>query len=301
MVNVIKYMGNLSDLGGEKLSEKTVNKQKEHEEKWHRFKKLNIDKSKLKPVSQGSSFNRLIKSRIMPLNRLNSIRQSCDTTEESQLDSTSNQQKRVPLADTLLKESVEESTYLDADESFTHSKITKRVQNQQNELMYSLTESSKKDTSLMEGSINQEPTSNVQNTLIASQDNTISNFDFCLPKEMQQALASKMSIDSARDNAQFTSNTQTYTGTKSSTSKGKQEVNVKTQAQQLRPKIPKPERPRQKKDKDIVVQLTKHELELLKIGDAADLERIFNRNSNKQERKNSISLKALSGPIHAVW
>lgn len=294
-------MGNfLSDLGGEKLSEKTVNKQKEHEEKWHRFKKLNVDKSKLKPVSQGNSFNRLIKSRIMPLNRMNSIRQSLDTTEESQLDSTSNQ-KRVPMADNPLKESVEESTYLDADESFTHSKITKRVQNQQNELMNSLlTDSIRKDTSLMEGSINQEPTSNVQNTLIASQDNTISNFDFCLPKEMQQALASKMSIESAQDHAQITSNTQTYTGTRSSTSKGKQDANVKP-GQQLKPKIPRPDRPRQKKDKDMVVQLTKHELELLKIGDAADLERIFNRNSNKQERKNSISLKALSGPIHAVW
>lgn len=142
---------------------------------------------------------------------------------------------------------------------------------------------------------NQDPTSNVtQNPLIASQDNTISNFDFCLPKEMQ-ALQSKMSIDSSRENAQFT-NTQSYTGTKST--KANKDVKVTTQ---LKPKIPKPDRPKQKKDKDMVVQLTKHEMELLKIGDAADLERIFNRNSNKQERKNSISLKALSGPIHAVW
>lgn len=53
-----------------------------------------------------------------------------------------------------------------------------------------------------------------------------------------------------------------------------------------------------KKDNDL---LTEHDLELLKIGDDADMERIFNRSSNKNERKNSASLKALTGPIHAIW
>lgn len=75
------------------------------------------------------------------MNRMNSVRQSIDKTEstdeQTQLDSTSNQ-KRVPVVSDQLKESVEESTYLDADESFTHSKITKKQQYPPNELMTSL-------------------------------------------------------------------------------------------------------------------------------------------------------------------
>ncbi len=56
---------------------------------------------------------------------------------------------------------------------------------------------------------------------------------------------------------------------------------------------------RSKKEPEL---LTEHDLELLRIGDDADMERIFNRsNGGKQERKNSLSLKALTGPIHAVW
>ncbi len=48
--------------------------------------------------------------------------------------------------------------------------------------------------------------------------------------------------------------------------------------------------------------LTEHDLELLRIGDDTDMERILNRSSGgKQERKNSVSLKAMTGPIHALW
>ncbi len=130
------------------------------------------------------------------------------------------------------------------------------------------------------------------NPLVQSQDshnNTISNFDFCLPKNML-TVHSQASLES---NRQQLTNTQSVTDTKSS-AKDSREA-------KLRPRIPKPDRPRHKREKDFVVQLTKNELELLKMGDSADLERIFNRGSSKQERKNSISLKALTGPIHAVW
>jgi len=57
----------------------------------------------------------------------------------------------------------------------------------------------------------------------------------------------------------------------------------------------------QNKKKTNEFNLTEHELELLKIGDEIEMERIFNRGANKQERKNSVSLKAMTGPIHAVW
>lgn len=43
------------------------------------------------------------------------------------------------------------------------------------------------------------------------------------------------------------------------------------------------------------------ELELLHLGDEEEMDRIFNKPGIKQERKNSKSLKATTGPIHAVW
>ena len=42
-------------------------------------------------------------------------------------------------------------------------------------------------------------------------------------------------------------------------------------------------------------------MELLKIGDEMDLERIFNKPGIKPERKNSKTLKAQIGPIHPLW
>lgn len=42
-------------------------------------------------------------------------------------------------------------------------------------------------------------------------------------------------------------------------------------------------------------------MELIKIGNLEDMERIFNKPGIKPERRNSKSLKANTGPIHALW
>jgi hypothetical protein len=39
----------------------------------------------------------------------------------------------------------------------------------------------------------------------------------------------------------------------------------------------------------------------LKVGDVAEMDKILNKGGIKQDRRNSKSLKAHTGPIHAMW
>lgn len=50
-------------------------------------------------------------------------------------------------------------------------------------------------------------------------------------------------------------------------------------------------------------QLSEHEMELLRIGDVDEMDRLFNKPGIKVDRRNSLSLKALKlgGPIPALW
>ena len=40
---------------------------------------------------------------------------------------------------------------------------------------------------------------------------------------------------------------------------------------------------------------------MLKIGDVEEMDRIFNKHTIKRDRKNSKSLKATTGAVHALW
>ena len=55
-----------------------------------------------------------------------SIRSAEETTQNDSTSNINRMLKRISMATNQLKESAEESTYLDADESFTHSKITRK-------------------------------------------------------------------------------------------------------------------------------------------------------------------------------
>ncbi|CAF0738111.1 unnamed protein product [Brachionus calyciflorus] len=50
-----------------------------------------------------------------------------------------------------------------------------------------------------------------------------------------------------------------------------------------------------------VQTIADHELELIKIGNVEEMERIFNKTVSTHERRNSKSLKATTGPIRALW
>jgi hypothetical protein len=47
--------------------------------------------------------------------------------------------------------------------------------------------------------------------------------------------------------------------------------------------------------------LQDHELELLKIGDVDEMDRIFNKHSMGRDRRNSKTLKATGMNVHALW
>jgi hypothetical protein len=47
--------------------------------------------------------------------------------------------------------------------------------------------------------------------------------------------------------------------------------------------------------------LPDHELEMLKIGDVAEMDKILNKPSTTIDKRNELSLKANKGPIHAIW
>lgn len=40
---------------------------------------------------------------------------------------------------------------------------------------------------------------------------------------------------------------------------------------------------------------------MLRIGDSEEMDRIFNKHTIKRDRRNSKSLKADTGPVHALW
>jgi hypothetical protein len=42
-------------------------------------------------------------------------------------------------------------------------------------------------------------------------------------------------------------------------------------------------------------------MELMKIGDTADMERILDKHTLRKDRRNSLTLKAHRGPIRALW
>lgn len=60
-------------------------------------------------------------------------------------------------------------------------------------------------------------------------------------------------------------------------------------------------RPLSRKKSLIVPAITEYELDLLHLGDEEEMDKIFNKPGMKLERKNSKSLKATIGPVHAIW
>jgi hypothetical protein len=60
-------------------------------------------------------------------------------------------------------------------------------------------------------------------------------------------------------------------------------------------------RPLSRKKSLIAPAITEYELDLLHLGDEEEMDKIFNKPGMKLERKNSKSLKATIGPVHAIW
>jgi hypothetical protein len=136
--------------------------------------------------------------------------------------------------------------------------------------------------------------------MLSNQDTTrdsvsASNFDFALPKDITSLIKQQQQQQNqaAESTLQLASQNNVLS-TKPS--------NAKLQNSSPKSKVfnhnISSSNNKSKKDSEL---LTEHDLELLRIGDDTDMERILNRSSGKQERKNSLSLKAMTGPIHALW
>lgn len=231
--------------------------------------------------NKGNSFakiveKRLILNRVASLSKNQAMKNSVDYSETTNEDDTLKENRKVT------ETPEDQLTMLDED-SFSQSKSNNfKKQTTHEHSTFSLENTLTESNQETSNALNQHNHPTQQDTNRDSLTNTVSNFDFCLPKDIV-TMPMQSSIDKTVNNL----------GTLSPKNK-KPEVARK-------PGIPKPRAASKKKKEANDLKLTDHELELLKIGDDADMERIFNRTTGKAERKNSVSLKALSGPIHAVW